>query len=247
MDESFSFGTVGRTGRGLTELYNVPASKIDMLVGSTAIGLCSGGGFCAGEESVVQHQVRLDDLVRARLIALQQINSPASVYSASTPALLAVSSSEAINILRSTPSLLSALQDNVRIARSILDRVDCITIPSHPASPLIHIQIRSPSASSLLPEAATHRKPNPASPLAYDIKPDWDAIEAEERLLQEVVEEALSQGVMIMKAKRLRHQENSEAKPSLRLAMTSALSRKETEKAVGIVKAALIKVLSKRR
>lgn len=24
LDESFSFGTVGRTGRGLTELYNVP-------------------------------------------------------------------------------------------------------------------------------------------------------------------------------------------------------------------------------
>jgi serine palmitoyltransferase len=24
LDESFLFGTVGRTGRGLTELYNVP-------------------------------------------------------------------------------------------------------------------------------------------------------------------------------------------------------------------------------
>lgn len=26
LDESFSFGAVGRTGRGLTELYNVPVS-----------------------------------------------------------------------------------------------------------------------------------------------------------------------------------------------------------------------------
>ena len=26
LDESFSFGIVGRTGRGLTELYNVPVS-----------------------------------------------------------------------------------------------------------------------------------------------------------------------------------------------------------------------------
>jgi len=26
LDESLSFGTVGRTGRGLTELYNVPVS-----------------------------------------------------------------------------------------------------------------------------------------------------------------------------------------------------------------------------
>jgi serine palmitoyltransferase len=57
LDESFSFGTVGRTGRGLTELYNVPAAQVDMLVGSVATSLCSSGGFCAGSEIVVKHQV----------------------------------------------------------------------------------------------------------------------------------------------------------------------------------------------
>jgi serine palmitoyltransferase len=29
LDESFSFGTVGRTGRGLTELYNVPVRLLE--------------------------------------------------------------------------------------------------------------------------------------------------------------------------------------------------------------------------
>jgi len=72
-------------------------------------------------------------------------------------------------------------------------------------------------------------------------------VEAEERVLQEVVEEAGVQGVMITKAKRLRGQEMVEVRPSIRLAMTSALTRKETEKAVGVVKAALVKVLGKRR
>jgi serine palmitoyltransferase len=52
---------------------------------------------------------------------------------------------------------------------------------------------------------------------------------------------------MVTRAKYLRGQEVWEAKPSVRLAMTSALTRKETEKAVGVVKAALVKVLSKRR
>ena len=28
LDESISFGSVGRTGRGLTELYNVPVSTL---------------------------------------------------------------------------------------------------------------------------------------------------------------------------------------------------------------------------
>ena len=69
----------------------------------------------------------------------------------------------------------------------------------------------------------------------------------EERQLQEVVEECLSQGVMITKAKRLRGQEMVDARPSIRLAMTSALTKKETEKAVNVVKTALMKVLSRKK
>ncbi|KAK0447120.1 serine palmitoyltransferase [Armillaria borealis] len=229
------FGVVGRTGRGLTELYNVPASKVDMLVGSVAIGLCAAGGFCAGTQFVTEHQ---------------RINGTGFVFSASMPPLLAVSGSEGINILRSSPSVFESLQENVRAARAILDRIDCITIPSHPASPMIHIQIRSPTASTLHPSAAAHQSPKPSNPssiLPRDASRwDWD-IETEEVLLQEVVEEALSQGVMIAKAQRLRGQEMVEVRPSIRLALTSALTKKETEKAVGIVKASLVKILGKRR
>lgn len=166
------------------------------------------------------------------------------------PAALAVSASEGINILRSTPSILTALQENIRAARAILDRVDCITVPSHPASPIIHIYIRSPSSTSLHPASAalSPSKPsNPTSPLPRDAANwDWD-IEAEERTLQDVVEEALAQGVLITKAKRLRGQEMIEPRPSIRLAMSSALTKKETEKAVNVVKTALVKVLGKRR
>ncbi|KIK09534.1 hypothetical protein K443DRAFT_671435 [Laccaria amethystina LaAM-08-1] len=237
LDETFSFGTVGRTGRGLTELYNVPATKVDMLLGSVAIGLCSSGGFCAGSQNVVDHQ---------------RINGPSFVFSASMPALLAVSASEGINILRSTPSILTSLQENVQAAHAILDRVDCITIPSHPASPVIHIQVRSQPGSSLHPSTAATmaipgKQSNPHSILGKDSSSqDWD-IDVEERLLQDVVDEALAQGVILSRAKRLRGQEMSDARPSIRLALTSALTKKETEKAVGIVKAALVKVLGKRR
>ena len=115
---------------------------------------------------------------------------------------------------------------------------------------MIHIQIRSPSASTLHPSAAAHQSPKPSNPssiLPRDVSRwDWD-IETEEDLLQEVVEEALSQGVMIAKAQRLRGQEMVEVRPSIRLALTSALTKKETEKAVGIVKASLVKILGKRR
>lgn len=36
LDESFSIGTLGRTGRGLTELFNVPATEVDMIIGPSA-------------------------------------------------------------------------------------------------------------------------------------------------------------------------------------------------------------------
>ena len=158
------------------------------------------------------------------------------------PSLLAVSAFEGINILRNTPSILSSLQENIHAARAILDKVDCITIPSHAASPVIHIYVRPLSPATLHPPSFTSTPTKSSDP---DL-PQFDN-ELEERLLQDVVDEALAQGVMITRAKFLRGQEIVEPRPSIRLAMSSAFTRKETEKAVGIVKAALVKVLGKRR
>jgi serine palmitoyltransferase len=167
------------------------------------------------------------------------------------PALLSVAASEGINVLRNTPSILATLQENIQAARAILDRMDCITIPSHHASPIIHIHVKN-TKSSLHPSAAATIVPATKSSSPMSILPkdaaswDWD-IPAEEKILQDVVDEALAQGVIITKAKRLRGQEMVEARPSIRLAMTSALTKKETEKAVNVVKHALVKVLGRRR
>ena len=65
---------------------------------------------------------------------------------------------------------------------------------------------------------------------------DWDGA-AEERI----------QGVTITKARGLRGREMVEARLSIRLAMMSALTRNVKVKAVGVVKAALVEVLGKRR
>ncbi|KAF8508713.1 serine palmitoyltransferase [Hysterangium stoloniferum] len=222
LDESMSFGSVGRTGRGLTELYNVPATEIDLLVGSLATGLCATGGFCAGTRHVVDHQ---------------RINGTSFVFSAAMPALLAVSASQGIQILTNSPSTLSTLNENVNLVRSILDKVDGIHIPSHPASPLIHIQ---------LPPPTEPRSPLP-TPTSFISSPRSPKHPAEERILQEIVDEALVQGVLITRAKRLRGQEVVEPRPTIKLAITSALNKKDMEKAALVVKGAIGKVLSRRR
>ena len=155
------------------------------------------------------------------------------------PALLSVAASEGINLLRNTPSILATLQENVQAARAILDRLECIMIPSHPASPIIHIYIKNTTTPTATATATVSQGE------------EWD-FENEEKLLQDVVEEVLGQGVMITKAKRLREERmmnssSSGVRPSIRLAMTSALTKKEVEKAVGVVKNGLVKVLGKRR
>jgi len=234
LDESFSIGTLGRTGRGLTELYNVPASNVDMIVGSCANAFGSAGGFCAGSTIIVDHQ---------------RINAAAYVFSAALPALLAVSSYESINLLTSQPSMLTTLHENIRALRLVLDATATICpiqIPSHPASAIIHIQCK-PQTDSLSPTFAAKvlKNSNPASitprnHVAFDT-------ETEEKLLQEVVDDAINQGVLIARVHRLRGQEQLEPRPSVRIVASAALSRKETEKAAAVLKTSLIKVLGKRR
>ena len=92
-------------------------------------------------------------------------------------------------MLPNTPSILSTLQENVRTIRAVLDRVEAIKIPSHAASPIIHIHL--PSATS----SASAKAPNPAT-LATREAPSFD-IASEERLLQDIVDDVLAQGLWV--------------------------------------------------
>jgi len=57
MDESFSFGILGNTGRGLTEHAGVKMEDIEVMTASLSNSFASVGGFCAGTHEVVDHQV----------------------------------------------------------------------------------------------------------------------------------------------------------------------------------------------
>jgi serine palmitoyltransferase len=246
----------------------IKATEIDLLVGSLATGLCATGGFCAGTRHVVDHQVCRSVVLPltfcSHMNCLKRINGTSFVFSAAMPALLAVSASRGIQILTDNPSMLSKLNENIHLVRSILDKVEGIHISSHPASPLIHIQLpvpaeprsplittpsfvttpRSPKNPNLnlnsLPRISNPQSVLPGQPLQFDV-------EAEERILQDIVDEALVQGVLITRAKRLRGQEVVEPRPAIKLAVTSALSKKDIEKATLVVKSAIGKVLSRRR
>lgn len=177
-------------------------------------------------------------------IFTQRINGTSFVFSAAMPALLAVAGSEGISYLRSTPSALTTLQENVAAIRSVLEKTEGIALVGHPTSPIVHFYLKTPAFTNgsangtAMPSSATVMPP-PAGP-SFDC-------EAEEKTLQDIVDDVLANGVMVTRAKRLRGQEVVETRPTVRIAVTAALTRKEVEKAAGVVKASVGKVLGKRR
>ncbi|GAA5828824.1 hypothetical protein JCM11251_005887 [Rhodosporidiobolus azoricus] len=260
LDETWSFGVVGASGRGVTEVFDVPAAAVDILTGSMAIGLGSGGGFCAGSTNVVMHQ---------------RINSPASVFSASLPPLLAVTSSEAISLLNlplnsTEPSHpLAGLLPNVRTLRGILDPISTIEIPSAELSPMFHIFIKSTVLDALrksqsggetrVTRARSHSNVSHppvltasdavarggANPEAEKLAAENAAREEQEKLLQDIVDLCAENGVLLTTTKRNWGQEMAENRPSIRVCVSSAFTKKEVEKAGGVVKTAIAKVLGK--
>jgi serine palmitoyltransferase len=219
LDESMSFGMVGKHGRGVTEYYGIPGSDVEVLVGSMANSLGAGGGFCAGSQHVTAHQ---------------RINSAASVFSAALPAMHATVSSTAVAIMQAEPHLVTALQANIHTFRTQLAKLEpnptfpstgspspdgsnkdaLISIPSHPESGLIHIFLCNPPGT----------------------------LEEEEAVLQEIVDEALANGLLVTRARRLRGQEIFDPEPSLKVCVSAMFTRKEMEKAGKVLRDAIVKV-----
>lgn len=56
MDESLSLGTLGSTGRGACEHWDVNPHDVDIMTGSMSNSLASVGGYCVGSLRAIDHQ-----------------------------------------------------------------------------------------------------------------------------------------------------------------------------------------------
>jgi serine palmitoyltransferase len=97
-----------------------------MIIGSLSGPLCAAGGFCAGNEEVVEHQ---------------RISSASYTYSAALPALLSTTASETIAMLQNQPEILQGLRENVRSMRAQLDPrsdwIKCTSVEDNPMMLLV--------------------------------------------------------------------------------------------------------------
>lgn len=127
LDESVSFATIGRTGRGITEYYNIPREKIDLISGSMEMSLGSVGGFCVGSSFVVQHQV---------------LSGQGYCFSASLPPLLAASAIEALNIIEGNQdTLFQDLEKKCKLVHQKLKALNNYTVAGIDISPVKHLRL----------------------------------------------------------------------------------------------------------
>ncbi|EGP84003.1 serine palmitoyl CoA transferase subunit LcbA [Zymoseptoria tritici IPO323] len=129
LDETWSYGILGRTGRGVSELQNVDSANIDIIVGSLAGCLSSGGGFCTGRSIMVEHQ---------------RLNSPAVTFSASLPTFLATTASAVITRLQSEDGAndIRTLQERITVLRLQLQESAWVYCTSAPDNPVIHLVLK---------------------------------------------------------------------------------------------------------
>ena len=143
LDESWSFGTLGATGRGATEHHGLQASQVDIICASMSNSLASIGGFCAGSMRVIDHQ---------------RLSSTGYCFSASLPPFNAVSASTGIEIMKAEgSSLFKKLHSNIKqmhdaltaqvikANQDIKGRSFVITVSGHESSVLRHLRLEGDS------------------------------------------------------------------------------------------------------
>ena len=107
-DESMSVGTLGKTGRGLTEHFGVPTEEVDILCASMSNAIASVGGFCVGAYDIIKHQ---------------RLSGAAYCFSASLPPYLSQASISSLQVIDREPQRVSQLQANAQRMRARLTKL----------------------------------------------------------------------------------------------------------------------------
>ena len=133
LDETLSFGTIGKTGRGLTEHCNVKISDVEIITLAMDTTLASVGGVCIGSREIVDHQ---------------RLSGAGYCFSASAPPFLSAVAIEALKIMEEEPERLQKLMDNAQMLREALDGVKGVVVRSKHVTPVVHLELATPLESS---------------------------------------------------------------------------------------------------
>ncbi len=150
LDEAHSMGTLGATGRGLSELYNVPRSDIEAWMGTMSKSFASCGGFVAGSKNLIQYL---------------RYTTPGYVYAAGMPPANVGAALGALRQLRIEPERVGRLLRNSQLFLNLAKEAGLDTGMSHD-SPIIPIIVGDSLKSLQLSEELFFKGVN-AQPIMY--------------------------------------------------------------------------------
>ena len=221
LDESLSFGCIGKSGKGVTEYFNVNREDIDMLIISMGSSLASVGGVSMGTREVVDHQ---------------RLSGPGYCFSASAPPFFSATALSALTILqdqKKRDKLFSSLDRNIRTFHEQLAGISSLRVvtdtptESMTPSPVIHI-------------ALNETNPKVAATLAAS--GDGNTWDSQESILHSIVVESLRTGAGITMSVVQNEwideylKSGSSIKPSIRICVSSNLLVKDIKQAVKSIK-----------
>lgn len=130
VEESFSFGVLGNTGRGVTEHFGIDMEEVDLIAACLENAVGGAGGFCCGKKYIVDHQ-RLSGL--------------GYCFSASLPPMLASGAIQSLNIIENDPGLLTRLRHNCEKIHEKLAKIEGMRVLGDPVAPVKHFSLSEPS------------------------------------------------------------------------------------------------------
>ena len=104
LDEAHSIGTLGDTGRGLGEVYDVKRGDIECWMGTLSKSFGSCGGYVGGSRSLIEYL---------------RYTTPGYVFAAGMPPANAGAALGSLRSLQKRPELVAQLQSNARLFLSL--------------------------------------------------------------------------------------------------------------------------------
>jgi 8-amino-7-oxononanoate synthase len=104
VDEAHSMGTIGETGRGISEYFGVNPQDVDIWMGTLSKSFASCGGYIAGSSALVEYL---------------KYTAPGFVFSVGMSPPNAGATLAAIQVLKAEPQRATKLQKNARLFLSL--------------------------------------------------------------------------------------------------------------------------------
>ncbi|EAY19919.1 hypothetical protein TVAG_130270 [Trichomonas vaginalis G3] len=127
LDETNSFGALGKTGRGACEHFDIDRSEIEISIGSYGTALASLGGFTISTKELCAHQ---------------RLSSHAYIFSASPPPYVVICARRAVEIVeKDGAERIAKLRNNTALMYQELSDIKGLEVISDPISPIVHLKL----------------------------------------------------------------------------------------------------------